>query len=79
MPDCFSVLHHLDANGIQFQSITPKKDMLLITFDTPGQRAAAKTVLDQTLPHGYVVSQQDDYNETVQWLSRLRTTQPRLG
>lgn len=55
MPDGFSVLHHLDANGIHFKSITPKNDMLLITFDSPAQSAAAKTVLDQTLPHGYVV------------------------
>ena len=59
MPDGFSVLHHLDANGIHFKSITPKNDMLLITFDSPAQ-SAAKTVLDQTLPHGYVVAQQDD-------------------
>ncbi len=35
MPDGFSVLHHLDANGIHFKSITPKNDMLLITFDSP--------------------------------------------
>ncbi len=34
MPDGFSVLHHLDANGIHFKSITPKNDMLLITFDS---------------------------------------------
>ncbi|KWQ41939.1 EnvZ/OmpR regulon moderator [Salmonella enterica subsp. enterica serovar Tennessee] len=79
MPDGFSVLHHLDANGIHFKSITPKNDMLLITFDSPAQSAAAKTVLDQTLPHGYVVAQQDDDNETVQWLSRLRESSHRFG
>ncbi|EEA3720883.1 EnvZ/OmpR regulon moderator MzrA [Salmonella enterica] len=79
MPDGLSVLHHLDANGIHFKSITPKNDMLLITFDSPAQSAAAKTVLDQTLPHGYVVAQQDDDNETVQWLSRLRESSHRFG
>ncbi|MDI5829404.1 hypothetical protein MJN51_31250, partial [Salmonella enterica subsp. enterica serovar Kentucky] len=42
MPDGFSVLHHLDANGIHFKSITPKNDMLLsqeilsIVFNTDG-------------------------------------------
>ncbi|PUM35597.1 EnvZ/OmpR regulon moderator, partial [Salmonella enterica subsp. enterica serovar Dublin] len=35
--------------------------------------------LDQTLPHGYVVAQQDDDNETVQWLSRLRESSHRFG
>lgn len=47
MPDGFSVLHHLDANGIHFKSITPKNDMLLITFDFPCDKAPqTKTVLD---------------------------------
>ena len=76
MPDGFSVLHHLDANGIHFKSITPKNDMLLITFDSPAQSAAAKQCLIKRYPHGYVVAQQDDDNETVQWLSRLRESSP---
>ncbi|ECG8592241.1 EnvZ/OmpR regulon moderator MzrA [Salmonella enterica subsp. salamae] len=79
MPDGFSVLHHLDANGIRFKSITPKNDMMLITFDSPAQSAAAKVVLDQTLPYGYVIAQQDDDDETVQWLSRLRESSHRFG
>ena len=29
MPDGFSIWHHLDANGIQFKSITPQNDVLL--------------------------------------------------
>ncbi|HCN98200.1 MAG TPA: EnvZ/OmpR regulon moderator MzrA, partial [Leclercia sp.] len=47
MPDGFSIWHHLDANGIQFKSITPQNDVLLITFDSSVQSAAAKKVLDR--------------------------------
>ncbi len=52
VPDGFSVWHHLDANGIRFKSITPQDDVLLIKFDSRAQSAAAKVVLDRTLPHG---------------------------
>ncbi len=45
----------------------------------PCAKRRSKTVLDQTLPHGYVVAQQDDDNETVQWLSRLRESSHRFG
>ncbi|QGJ39602.1 EnvZ/OmpR regulon moderator MzrA [Citrobacter freundii] len=62
MPDGFSIWHHLDANGIRFKSITPQNDALLITFDSSAQSAAAKVVLDRTLPHGFVIAQQDDDN-----------------
>ncbi|WP_436858960.1 EnvZ/OmpR regulon moderator MzrA [Citrobacter tructae] len=79
MPDGFSIWHHLDANGIQFKSITPQKDTLLITFDSSAQSAAAKVVLDKTLPQGYIIAQLDDDNQAVQWLSRLRDTPHRLG
>ncbi len=79
MPDGFSIWHHLDANGIRFKSITPQKDALLITFDSSAQSAAAKVVLDKTLPHGFVIAQQDDNNQTVQWLSRLRDNPHRFG
>lgn len=79
MPDGFSIWHHLDANGIRFKSITPQKDALLITFDSSAQSAAAKVVLDKTLPHGFVIAQQDDDNQTVQWLSRLRDNSHRFG
>lgn len=79
MPDGFSIWHHLDANGIRFKSITPKNDTLLITFDSSAQRAAAKAVLDKTLPHGYIIAQQDDDNQAVQWLSRLREPPHRVG
>ena len=79
MPDGFSISHHLDANGIRFKSITPQNDALLITFDSSAQSAAAKVVLDRTLPHGFVIAQQDDDNQAVQWLSRLRDTPHRFG
>lgn len=79
MPDGFSIWHHLDANGIQFKSITPQKDTLLITFDSSAQSAAAKVVLDKSLPQGYIIAQLDDDNQAVQWLSRLRDTPHRLG
>jgi hypothetical protein len=79
MPDGFSVWHHLDANGIQFKSITPQNDVLLITFDSSVQSAAAKKVLDRSLPHGYIIAQQDDNNQAVVWLTRLRDTSRLLG
>ena len=60
MPDGFSIWHHLDAHGIPFKSITPKNDTLLITFDSSDQSAAAKAVLDRTLPQGYIIAQQDN-------------------
>ena len=79
MPDGFSIWHHLDANGIQFKSITPQNDVLLITFDSSVQSAAAKKVLDRSLPHGYIIAQQDDNNQAVLWLTRLRDTSRLLG
>lgn len=79
MPDGFSIWHHLDANGIRFKSITPQKDALLITFDSSAQSAAAKVLLDKTLPHGFVIAHQDDNNQTVQWLSRLRDNPHHFG
>ena len=79
MPDGFSIWHHLDANGIQFKSITPQKDVLLITFDSSVQSAAAKEVLDRSLPHGYIIAQQDNDNQAVVWLTRLRDTSRLLG
>jgi hypothetical protein len=80
MPDGFSVWHHLDANGIRFKSITPQNDGLVIKFESSDQSAAAKEVLDRTLPHGYIIALQDD-EETLapQWLSRLRDSPHRLG
>ncbi len=79
MPDGFSIWHHLDANGIRFKSITPQNDTLLIKFDSSAQSAAAKVVLDRTLPHGYIIALQDDDDHTAAWLSRLRDTPHRLG
>lgn len=63
VPDGFSVWHHLDANGIRFKSITPQDDVLLIKFDSRAQSAAAKVVLDRTLPHGYIIAQQEDESQ----------------
>lgn len=80
MPDGFSIWHHLDAHGIRFKSITPQNDALVIKFDSSDQSAAAKKVLDRTLPQGYIIAQQDDDQDlTPQWLSRLRDAPHRLG
>ncbi len=79
VPDGFSIWHHLDANGIHFKSITPQNDTLLIKFESSAQSAAAKEVLDRTLPHGYIVALQDDDSQTSAWLSRLRDTTHRFG
>ncbi|MBM3070058.1 EnvZ/OmpR regulon moderator MzrA [Enterobacter sp. RHBSTW-00994] len=79
MPDGFSIWHHLDANGIRFKSITPQDDVLLIKFDSSAQSAAAKAVLDRTLPQGYIIAQQDDNSQAAAWLSRLRDTSHRFG
>lgn len=80
VPDGFSVWHHLDANGIHFKSITPQDDTLLIKFESSAQSAAAKAVLDRTLPHGYIIAAQDDDNsQTSAWLTRLRNSTHRFG
>ena len=79
MPDGFSIWHHLDANGIRFKSITPQNDALLITFDSSAHSAAAKAVLDRTLPHGYIIAQQNGDSQAVQWLTRLRDNPHRFG
>ncbi|MBS1205175.1 MAG: EnvZ/OmpR regulon moderator [Proteobacteria bacterium] len=80
VPDGFSVWHHLDANGIQFKSITPKNDTLLITFESSDQSAAAKAVLDRTLPRGYIIAAQDDNNgQPSAWMTLLRNTTHRFG
>jgi hypothetical protein len=79
VPDGFSVWHHLDANGIRFKSITPEDDVLLIKFDSSAQSAAAKEVLDRSLPQGYIVALQDDESQTALWLTRLRDTSHRFG
>ena len=79
LPDGFSVWHHLDANGIHFKSITPQQNGLVIKFESSDQSAAAKAVLDRSLPHGYIIAQQDDDTLTLGWLSRLRNSAHRLG
>ncbi|MBW9426206.1 EnvZ/OmpR regulon moderator MzrA [Enterobacter kobei] len=79
VPDGFSVWHHLDANGIRFKSITPKDDVLLIKFGSRTQSAAAKAVLDRTLPRGYIIAQQEDDNQPAAWLSLIRDTSHRFG
>ena len=79
VPDGFSVWHHLDANGIRFKSITPQNDVLLIKFDSCAQSAAAKVVLDRTLPQGYIIAQQDDDSRPAAWLSLIRDTSHRFG
>ena len=41
--------------------------------------AAAKAVLDRTLPHGYIIAQQDNNSQAMQWLTRLRDNSHRFG
>lgn len=79
MPDGFAISHHLDANGIRFKSITPQDDALLITFESSEQSAAAKRVLDNSLPHVYVIALGDEDNNPASWLSLLRDTSHRFG
>ena len=80
VPDGFSVWHHLAANGIHFKSITPQDNSLLITFESRAQSAAAKAVLDRSLPRGYIIAAQDDgKNQASAWLNRLRNSAHRLG
>lgn len=79
IPDGFSVWHHLDANGIRFKSITPQDDILLIKFDSSAQSEAAREVLYRSLPHGFIIAQQEESNAAVSWFSRLRSESHRLG
>ena len=79
VPDGFSVWHHLDAHGLRFKSMTPTDDVLRITFDARTQSAAAKAVLDRTLPRGYIIAQQEDDNQPAAWLSLIRDTSHRFG
>ncbi|KFC84265.1 EnvZ/OmpR regulon moderator MzrA [Buttiauxella agrestis] len=79
MPDGFFVWHHLDANGIRFKSITPENNSLLIKFDSSAQSEAAKAVLYKTLPHGYVIAQQEEADSASAWLTRVLNENIRIG
>ena len=79
MPDGFYVWHHLDAHGIRFKSITPDNNSLLIKFDSSAQSEAAKAVLYKTLPHGYVIAQQDEDDSASTWLTRVLNENIRIG
>lgn len=79
MPDGFFVWHHLDANGIRFKSITPENNSLLIKFDSSAQSEAAKAVLYKTLPHGYVIAQQEEGDSASTWLTRVLNENIRIG
>ncbi|WP_237932777.1 EnvZ/OmpR regulon moderator MzrA [Buttiauxella sp. S19-1] len=79
MPDGFFVWHHLDANGIRFKSITPENNSLLIKFDSSAQSEAAKVVLYRTLPHGYVIAQQEEEDSASSWLTRMLNENIRIG
>ncbi|PSN06281.1 EnvZ/OmpR regulon moderator MzrA [Siccibacter turicensis] len=79
MPDGFSVLHHLDANGITIKSITPQDDILLIKFDSSAERDAARRVLYRTLPRGFIIAQEEEKSPAPHWLQRLRGEGHRLG
>lgn len=79
VPDGFSVLHHLDANGIAFKSITPQNNQLVIKFDSGAQRDAAQRVLYRSLPRGFIIAREDEGSPATQWLQRLRGDGHRLG
>lgn len=79
MPDGFSIWHHLDAHGIRFKSITPQNDALVIKFESSSQSAAAKKVLDRSLPHGYVIAQQEEHSQAAQWISLLSDSSHSFG
>ncbi|WP_426449474.1 EnvZ/OmpR regulon moderator MzrA [Siccibacter colletis] len=79
VPDGFSVLHHLDANGIMIKSITPQDDKLLIKFDSSAERDAARRVLYRTLPQGFIIAQEEEKSPATLWLQRLRGEGHRLG
>ncbi len=78
-PDGFFVWHHLDANGIPFKSITPVGNALVIKFDSSAQSNAAREVLNRTLPHDYIIAQQEDRSLSLSLLSHLRSERHRLG
>ncbi len=69
----------MDENGIRCKSITPKNDKLLMKYDASEQSAAEKAVLDRTLPHGYIIAQQDNNSQAMQWLTRLRDNSHHFG
>ncbi|AWK14840.1 EnvZ/OmpR regulon moderator MzrA [Candidatus Fukatsuia symbiotica] len=52
-PDGFSVYQYLDAQGIQFKSITPENDALVVSFESPEHQKKAMAVLNTLLPQGY--------------------------
>ncbi|RPH29353.1 EnvZ/OmpR regulon moderator MzrA [Buttiauxella warmboldiae] len=79
IPDGFFVSHHLNANGIRFNSITPDNNSLLIKFDSSAQSEAAKAVLYKTLPHGYVIAQQEEGDSASNWLTRVLNENIRIG
>lgn len=64
-PDGFFVLHKLDQYNIQFNSITLKNNILLITFNSPEQSETAKEVLSPILPHGFVIEHDNNSNRNV--------------
>ena len=78
MPDGFSVLHHLDANGIHLKALRLKMTCCSLP-SIPLRKAPQQKQCLIKRYHGYVVAQQDDDNETVQWLSRLRESSHRFG
>ncbi|NYY78118.1 EnvZ/OmpR regulon moderator MzrA [Escherichia coli] len=73
MPDGFQSGITLTLTAF-LSKVSPQNDTLLITFDSSDQSAAAKAVLDRTLPHGYIIAQQDNNSQAMQWLTRLRIT-----
>ncbi len=78
MPDGFQSGITLTLTAF-LSKVSPQNDTLLITFDSSDQSAAAKAVLDRTLPHGYIIAQQDNNSQAMQWLTRLRDNSHRFG
>lgn len=78
MPDGFQSGITLTLTAF-LSKVSPQNDTLLITFDSSDQSAAAKAVLDRTLPHGYIIAQQDNNSQAMQWLTRLQDNSHRFG
>lgn len=62
-PDGFFVLRNLDNKGIDFKSITLKKNILVLAFDEQAQSDAAKKELSKKLPKEFIIEQYYDYSE----------------
>lgn len=68
MLDGFLIWYYFDVYGIFFKSIIFKNDILLIIFDFSDQSVVVKVVFDRILFYGYIIVQQDNNSQVMQWL-----------